>query len=139
MQQDFKTMMGQMGPQNSQFSNMNFPPSSPFNYPPPSTTEHSTSIGTLYQPTFATGPSTFTVSPTFSAPAQATPAPAASEAAVAVDILATKLEAAGPEVVKNEAENKSAAKKSGTVPRSASTSTSCFCIAVDIVVHPPNF
>lgn len=131
MQQAFKTMMGQMGTQNNQFSNMNFPPGSPFNYPPPYTsgpsppssfpypppfsTGPSTFIGTPYQPTSTAGPSTSTAYTAFSVPSQATSAPAASEAAVAVDVPTTNMEAAGPEVVKNEAENKSAAKKT------------CFC------------
>lgn len=126
-QQAFKTMMGQMGTQNSQFSNMNFPAGSPFNYPPPYASGPSpassfpypppfsigpsTSIGTPYQPTSTPGPSTSTASTAFSAPSQAASAPAASEASVAVDVSTTKVEAAGPEVVKNGAENKSAEKK----------------------------
>ena len=155
MQQAFKTMMGQMGTQNSQFSSMNFPPGSPFNYPPPYTsgpsppssfpypppfsTGPSTSIGPPYQPTSTAGPSTSTASAAFSVPSQATSAPTASEAAVAVDVSTINVEAAGPEVVKNEAENKSAAKKPGTVSLPPSAFKYCLCLAVDIIVHPSNF
>lgn len=132
MQQAMKTMMGQMGSQNSQFSNMGFPPSSPFSfpppytsgpgspsgfpYPPPSTAGPTTSSGFPYPPPPSTsGPSTSTISAGFSVPSQSPSSPAASEATVAVDVSASKVEAAGTEVVKNETEVKTEAKQSAFV------------------------
>lgn len=43
MQQAMKTMMSQMNTQNNQFSNVPFPPGSPFPYPKPPTTGPTTS------------------------------------------------------------------------------------------------
>lgn len=89
MQQAFKTLMGQMDPQNKGFSNAAFSPGSPFPFPmPPSS-----------------GPAT-------------SPSPAASQPVVTVDVPATKVEASATKVeappasdVKDETEIKREPKK----------------------------
>ncbi|KAL2893490.1 Protein TIC 40 chloroplastic [Bienertia sinuspersici] len=108
MQQAFKTMMGQMGSQNNQFSSAPFSPGSPFPYPPPPTLGSSTS-GFTYQPssTFGVGASS---APAASAPSQATSS-AASEATVAADFSATETESSGPAVAKDEPETNTETKK----------------------------
>lgn len=72
MQQAFKTMMGQMNSQNSQFSNTAFSPGSPFPFPPPPVSGPASSspppptASTLSTPSasFASQPVTVDVSPT---------------------------------------------------------------------------
>ncbi|KAL2925605.1 Protein TIC 40 chloroplastic [Bienertia sinuspersici] len=116
MQQAFKTMMGQMGSQNNQFSSAPFSPGSPFPYPPPPTLGSSTS-GFTYQPssTFGVGASS---APAASAPSQATSS-AASEATVAADFSATETESSGPAVAKDEPETNTETKKTAFVDVSA--------------------
>lgn len=105
MQVAVSTMMGQMGPKDNQFSNAGFSTGLPFPFPPPPTSGPSSS-GFPYQQ-----PSTFS-----SAPNRATtPSPAASGATVTVDASATETESLRPAVVKDEAETKAEAKRSGIV------------------------
>ncbi|KAL5982912.1 hypothetical protein ACLOJK_016991 [Asimina triloba] len=71
MQQAFKTLMGQMSPQNSQVGNTAFSPGSPFPFPPPPTSSPT--------PPFP-----------FPSPSSQTPV---SKPVVTVDVTATKVEA----------------------------------------------
>uniref|UniRef100_A0A7N0U740 Protein TIC 40, chloroplastic n=1 Tax=Kalanchoe fedtschenkoi TaxID=63787 RepID=A0A7N0U740_KALFE len=81
MQQAFKTMMGQMDPQNKQFGQTPFPAGSPFPFPPPQVS-----------PPPPVSPSTGTYRP------------AASQPAVTLDVSATKVEVAPPADVTDETE-----------------------------------
>ncbi|XP_058097692.1 protein TIC 40, chloroplastic [Magnolia sinica] len=82
MQQAFKTLMGQMSPENSQFSNTAFSPGSPFPFPtaPPS-------------------------------PAPSSYPPVASKPMVTVDVPATKVEAAPAPEVRDDTEIKKEPKR----------------------------
>lgn len=98
MQQAFKTMMGHMNGQNSQFSNIAFSPGSPFPFPPPP----------------VSGPATSSPSP---ATASTSSIPSASFASqpVTVDVSATKVEEPAAANVKNETEAEKRPKKNAFV------------------------
>lgn len=112
MQQAFKTVMNQMGPQSNQSSNAAFSFGSPFAYPPPATPGPSTS-GFPYQSLSTSGLNKSSASAASAAPSQASsPYSVASEATVTVDVSATETESSGPTVVKDENEKKTEAKRS---------------------------
>eukprot|EP00262_Sarcandra_glabra_P004151 TRINITY_DN15134_c0_g1_i1.p1 TRINITY_DN15134_c0_g1~~TRINITY_DN15134_c0_g1_i1.p1 ORF type:complete len:432 (-),score=87.71 TRINITY_DN15134_c0_g1_i1:327-1622(-) len=83
MQQAFKTLMGQMTPENSQFSNAAFSPGSPFPFPMSST----------------------------AAPAASSPSPVASQPVVTIDVPATKVEAKPAVEVRDDTEVKTEPKR----------------------------
>lgn len=112
MQQAFKTMMGQMGSQNNQFGNAPFSPGSPFPYQPPPKSGPSTSSGFTFQQPSTYGLSGSSTS-SASAPNQANPPSAASEATVSVDVSATETKSSGP--AKDESEIKTEGKRSAFV------------------------
>lgn len=115
MQQAFKTMMGQMGSQNNQFSNAAFSSGSPFPYPPTTTSGYSTS-GVPFQQPSTLGLSASSTPAAASASSQATSSsPPASEATVAVDVSATNTESLGPAVVDDKTEMKTEARRSAFV------------------------
>ncbi|KAL8162408.1 hypothetical protein V2J09_013897 [Rumex salicifolius] len=109
MQQAFKTMMGQMGSQNSQFGNSAFPAGSPFSYPP-STTGGTNSPGSsfTFPPSSATQPASQTVTTTTSRPVT-TPSSSFSKSAITLN--ATSTEAAQVTDVKVDEEMKFESKK----------------------------
>lgn len=118
MQQAFKTMMGQMGSQNSQFSDTAFSPGSPFGFPPPPTSGPSAFPGFSYQPPSTSGtasPSISIGSTSSSGPVQATSPASAAASQATVDVSARKPEALEPVGVKVEAEVKTEAKKSAFI------------------------
>ncbi|GAB4844752.1 hypothetical protein Ancab_038142 [Ancistrocladus abbreviatus] len=92
MQQAFKTLVGQMGSQNNQFT-PTFSSGSTFPYSPP----------LAAAPTTSPGPSTFR--------GPATSPPDASQAAVTVDVSATKVESPQAAAVKDEVEIKAEPRK----------------------------
>ncbi|KAM3306105.1 protein TIC 40, chloroplastic [Capsicum chacoense] len=98
MQQVFKTMMGQMNSQNSQFSNTAFSPGSPFPFPPPP----------------VSGPASSSPPPPT---ASTTSKPSASSASqpVTVDVSATKVEEPPAVNVKNDTEAEKRPKKNAFV------------------------
>ncbi|KAL9229050.1 hypothetical protein vseg_004566 [Gypsophila vaccaria] len=113
MQQAFKTMMGQMGSQNNQFSNEAFPSGSPFGFPPPSAPGPSTFPGFPYQPpsgpstpSAATGtaysqPSMLKSGPSKTTSSAYTPTPPAPAASVTMDVAANKPDVTEPAVSDN--------------------------------------
>ncbi|KAK7305590.1 hypothetical protein VNO77_43496 [Canavalia gladiata] len=90
MQQAFKTLMGQMNSQNSQFDSGAFSPGSSFPFPMP--------------------PSSGSATPSSSAASQSR-APSASQSTVTVDVPATNVEVASTTNAKDEVEVKSEPKK----------------------------
>ncbi|KAK9758144.1 hypothetical protein RND81_01G210500 [Saponaria officinalis] len=120
MQQAFKTMMGQMGSQNNQFSNSAFPSGSPFGFPPPSASSPTTFPGFPYQPpsgpstpttTTATAsrqPSTLKSGPSNATSSAVTPAPPSPAASETVDVTASKPEVTEP-IVNDNTEPKQSA------------------------------
>ncbi|KAK1288819.1 hypothetical protein QJS10_CPB19g00072 [Acorus calamus] len=93
MQQAFKSMMGQMSQDNSQFSNAPFPPVQPFPFP-----------------TNPTQPFPFPTAPT-SPYMTPSPTPAASQPAAAVDVQATQVDAVPTTDVKEDTETREEVKK----------------------------
>ncbi|KAL6961950.1 hypothetical protein U1Q18_036909 [Sarracenia purpurea var. burkii] len=77
MQQAFKTLMGQMDSQNSQFNNAAFSPGSPFPFPTPSVS------GSVASPSFPTSPEFMPAT---------SPSPVTVQSALTVDVAATKVE-----------------------------------------------
>ncbi|CAN4119660.1 unnamed protein product [Withania somnifera] len=94
MQQAFKTMMGQMNSQNSQFTNTAFSPGSPFPFPPPP----------------VSGPASSSPSPA-TAPTSSTPSASFASQPVTVDVSATKVEEPPAANVKSETEAEKRPKK----------------------------
>lgn len=132
MQQAFKTVMNQMGPQSNQSSNAAFSFGSPFAYPPPATPGPSTS-GFPYQSLSTSGLNKSSASAASAAPSQASsPYSVASEATVTVDVSATETESSGPTVVEDENEKKTEAKRSGIISFHLRHSL----VAIDFLVLP---
>ncbi|MCD9637535.1 Protein TIC 40, chloroplastic [Datura stramonium] len=98
MQQAFKTMMGQMNSQNSQFSNTAFSPGSPFPFPPPP----------------LSGPASSSPPPP-TASTLSTPSASFAPQPVTVDVSATKVEEPPAVNVKNDTEAEKGPKKNAFV------------------------
>ncbi|XP_074279576.1 protein TIC 40, chloroplastic isoform X2 [Silene latifolia] len=116
MQQAFKSMMGQMGSQNNQFSNSAFPSGSPFGFPPPSASGSSTYPGFPYQPPMPAGPSTSRPGTSSTAPssgAQSQTTSSTPAASVTMDVSANTPQVSEP--VNDEAETKTEIKQSAFV------------------------
>ncbi|KAK4341022.1 hypothetical protein RND71_039523 [Anisodus tanguticus] len=106
MQQAFKTMMGQMNGQNSQFSNTAFPPGSPF-----SNTAFSPGSPFPFPPPPVSGPASSSPPPP-TASTSSTPSASFNSQPVTVDVSATKVEEKPPAVnVKNDTEAEKEPKK----------------------------
>ncbi|KAH9626396.1 hypothetical protein KSS87_009082 [Heliosperma pusillum] len=129
MQQAFKSMMGQMGSQNNQFSNSAFPSGSPFGFPPTSASGPSTYPGFPYQPPTPAGQTTSNATAGYAlgqqstsrpgtsstAPSAAQPKPTSSSpaASVTMDVSASKPQVSEP--VNDETETKTEIKQSAFV------------------------
>ncbi|XP_055833222.1 protein TIC 40, chloroplastic [Solanum dulcamara] len=100
MQQAFKTMMGQMNNQNSQFSNTAFSPGSPFPFPFPPPPVSSQASSSPPPPTASTS---------------STPSSSFAPQPVTVDVSATKVEEPPTVKVKNDTEAETEPKKNAFV------------------------